>query len=327
MTARHSSGKVLVADDETTNVALLTRMMRHLGHEVVSAANGQSALDAVENDRPDLVLLDVNMPRIDGVEVCRSIKSNPATRLVPVILVTGLSAVHDRVRGIDAGADDFLSKPFVAVELEARVRSLMRRKQLTDGLDSAEAIMMSLALTIEARDPYTRGHCERLADLASALGARIGLDPAQCEALYRGGFLHDVGKIGIPDAILLKSSRLTAAEFAVMQHHTVIGDTLCRQLHSLDAVRPIVRHHHERADGTGYPDGLAGAEIPLVAEIVGVVDAYDAMTTDRPYSAALLAEDAFEQLWEDVKRGWKRAELVDSFVGMMTPRINKRTCQ
>jgi putative two-component system response regulator len=270
------------------------------------------------------VLLDVNMPRVDGVEVCRSIKRNPATRLVPVILVTGLTAIQDRVRGIDAGADDFLSKPFVTAELEARVRSLMLRKRHTDRLDSAESIMLSLALTIEARDPYTAGHCERLAEFASALGARLGLDTATCDVLYRGGFLHDVGKIGIPDAILLKPGPLTSSEFVFMQQHTVIGDTLCRQLQSLDAVRPIVRHHHERTNGSGYPDGLAGADIPLVAQIVGIVDAYDAMTTDRPYNAALGSAEAFEQLREEVKKDWKNADLVECFIATMTERSHGR---
>ncbi len=317
-------GKVLIADDEHANVDVLTRMMRQLGHEVVSARNGQMALDAVEKHRPDLVLLDVNMPRVDGVEVCRRIKHNPATHLVPVILVTGLSAVQDRVRGIDAGADDFLSKPFVTAELEARVRSLMLRKRHTDRLDSAESIMLSLALTIEARDPYTRGHCERLAEFASALGARIGLNAKQCDALYRGGFLHDVGKIGIPDAVLLKPGRLTAQEFTLMQQHTVIGDTLCSQLQSLDDVRPIVRHHHERANGSGYPDGLAGQEIPLAAQIVSIVDAYDAMTTNRPYNVAIGNAEAFEHLREEVKKGWKTADLVEGFIAMMTERSHRR---
>jgi putative two-component system response regulator len=313
-------GKVLIADDEYANVDILTRMMRQLGHEVVSARNGQMALDAVDRERPDLVLLDINMPRIDGVEVCRTIKRNPATRLVPVILVTGLTAVQDRVRGIDAGADDFLSKPFVTAELEARVRSLMLRKWYTDRLDSAESIVLSLALTIEARDPYTAGHCERLAEFGSALGARLGLNAAACDALYRGGFLHDVGKIGIPDAILLKPGRLTSEEFALMQQHTVIGDTLCRQLQSLDDVRPIVRHHHERADGSGYPDGLAGSDVPFCAQIVSVVDAYDAMITDRPYKAARGDSAAFEELRDDVRKGWKNADLVENFIAMMTER-------
>src|SRR6185295_8402641 len=171
-------------------------------------------------------LLDVNMPGLNGFEVCRRIKADPGTRLLPVILITGLIAVEERVKGIDAGADDFLSKPFVAAELEARARSLMRLKRYTDELDSAESVIMSLALTIEARDPYTRGHCERLANCASAFGEFLGLDDGSRVALYRGGFLHDIGKVGIPDAVLLKTGPLTAAEYSLMKEHTVIGDRL-----------------------------------------------------------------------------------------------------
>jgi putative two-component system response regulator len=315
-----SYGKVLVADDESGNVALLTRLVTRLGCDVVSAVDGRAALDAVRTERPDLVLLDVNMPRLDGFDVCRSIKQNPPTRLLPVVLITGLSETDDRIRGIDAGADDFLSKPFVFGELEVRVRSLMQLKRYTDGLDSAESVVLSLAHMIEARDPCTSRHCERLAESAMALGRWVGLDDGQCRALYRGGFLHDLGKIGIPDAILLKAGPLSPSEFALMQQHTIIGDRLCAELKSLEDVRPIVRHHHERADGTGYPDGLRGDKIPVCAQIVAIVDAYDAMTTDRPYKAALAPHEAFDELWEETRKGWKSAVLVNSFVSMMTAR-------
>jgi putative two-component system response regulator len=183
-----------VVDDEPANIALVSRLMRGLGYEVATATNGEAALEAVRRGPPDVILLDVNMPLLDGFEVCRRLKNDAATRLIPVVLLTGLAAVEDRVRGIDAGADDFLTKPFVVSELNARVRSLTRLKRYTDELDSAEAVILSLALTIEARDPYTRGHCERLARYATALGARLGLGDVQHVALYRGGFLHDVGQ-------------------------------------------------------------------------------------------------------------------------------------
>jgi putative two-component system response regulator len=316
----HLSGKVLVADDEPANVEVVARLMKRLGYDVVTAANGLAALDAVHHERPDLVLLDVNMPQLNGYDVCRSIKHDPLTRLLPVVLITGLSASADRIRGIDAGADNVLSKPFVPGELEAQVRSLMQLKHHTDGLDSAESVILSLARTIEARDPYTSGHCERLAEYSAALGLWLGLDRVQCRALFRGGFLHDLGKIGVADAILLKAGPLSPEEFGVMQQHTIIGDRLCSQLRSLEDVRPIVRHHHERADGSGYPDRLRGDQIPLAAQIVAVVDAYDAMTTDRPYKTALQPQQAFDELWQDVTNGWKDASLVASFVSMMTAR-------
>jgi putative two-component system response regulator len=314
--AERVAQRVLVVDDEPANVALLTRLMTGLGYQVRSASNGELALAEVARERPDLVLLDVNMPKIDGFEVCRRLKHDPATRLVPVVLVTGLTASADHIQGIEAGADDFLTKPFNVPELEARVRSLTRLKRYTDELDSAESVILSLGLTIEARDPYTQDHCEHLARYAAALGAHLGLDEDQRVALDRGAFLHDVGKVGIPDAILLKPGRLTPDERELMQQHTVIGHRLCGQLRALEHVRPIVRHHHERLDGSGYPDGLKGDAVPLLAQIISIVDVYDAMTTTRPYRAALSTEDAVGELREAVRRGWMSEVLVEAFVAL-----------
>jgi putative two-component system response regulator len=313
-----TAGKILVVDDEPANVEVFRRLMIRLGYDVVTAPNGYVALESVKRDRPDLVLLDVNMPDgIDGVEVCRRMKADPETRLIPVVLVTTLTASEDRVRGIEAGADDFLAKPPAVVELEARVRSLMRLKRYTDELDSAEAVILSLGLTIEARDPYTERHCQRLATYAAALGTRLGLDRDQGVALNRGAFLHDVGKIAIPDAVLLKPGRLTAAEFLVVQQHPVIGDALCGQLRLLDDVRPIVRHHHERPDGTGYPDQLKGEDIPLLARIISVVDVYDALTTERPYKPALTPARALRELREEAAKGWRFPDVVEALATLV----------
>lgn len=309
-----TAGKILVVDDEPENIDVLTRVMESDGYDVISASNGTLALDAVIRERPDIVLMDVNMPAVNGFEVCRVLKREAATRLLPVVLITGLTAAEDRIRGIDAGADDFLSKPFAIDELRARVRSLMRLKRYTDELESAESVILDLALTIEARNPYTSGHCDRLARYAVALGAHLGLDEDQRVALHRGGFLHDLGKVGVPDAVLLKPGALNPAEFALMRQHTVIGDTLCGELRSLQALRPIVRHHHERPDGSGYPDHLRGNEIPLLASVIGVVDAYDAMTTDRPYKAAFTPEAACRELREEAGKGWKSEAIVEALV-------------
>ncbi len=313
-----TAGKVLVVDDERANVEVFSRLMIRLRYEVLTASDGVSALEFVARDRPDLVLLDVNMPGVDGFEVCRRLKNDPETRLIPIVLITGLTASEDRVRGIEAGADDFLTKPPVLAELEARVRSLTRLKRYTDELDSAESVILSLGLMIEARDSYTEGHCQRLARYATALGVRVGLDDDQLVALHRGGFLHDVGKVGIPDAVLLKPARLTPAEYVVMQQHTVIGHALCRELRSLEDVRPIIRHHHERMDGTGYPDGLKGEAIPLLARIVSIVDAYDAMTTERTYKRALNREAACRELRDETQLGWKSVDLVEAFVALVS---------
>ena len=309
-------GTILVVDDLASNARLLERLLTRVGHTVRLARDGREALDMVARDRPDLILMDVLMPTLDGFETCRRLKGDPITCLVPVVLVTALQDSSDRIRGLEAGADDFLSKPVNEAELSARVRSLLRIKRYTDELDSAVSVILSLALTIEARDTTTDGHCQRLARYAATLGRELGLAVDEIDALERGGFLHDIGKIGIPDAVLLKPSRLTPDEFAVMKQHTVIGDRLCGELRSLYRVRPIVRSHHERLDGSGYPDGLKGGSVPLLAQITGVVDVFDALTTARPYKLALPAEDAYEELLVEAERGWRDRQIVQSLIGL-----------
>lgn len=313
----NADATVLIVDDEPANVRLMVRLMEGLGYRAVTASDGEAALVMVASSAPDLVLLDVNLPKMDGLEVCQRLKANPATRLIPVVLLTAHGAMADRVRGLDAGADDFLSKPFVTVELTARVRSLTRLKRYTDDLDSAAGVIISLGRTIEARDPYTNGHCERLAHYATALGAQLGLSTDQQLALHRGGFLHDLGKVGVPDAILLKPGPLTSEEYAVMQQHAAVGDAICRELRLLADVSPIVRHHHERLDGTGYPDGVAGPAFPLLAQLMSIVDGYDAMTTDRPYRKKVTPAQACEELAGEVRKGWKDRRLVEAFASIV----------
>ena len=311
-----SPASVLVVDDEQPNVALLVRLLTAEGYEVHAAFDGESALVAIERHSPVLILLDVQLPGLDGFEICRRVKQIPETRLIPVVMVTGLQARDDRIAGINAGADDFLLKPFDVGELQARVRSLLRLKRYTDELDSAETVILSLALTVEARDAYTEGHCHRLASYATALGEDLSLADDALSALHRGGYLHDVGKIGIPDAVLQKPGKLTDDEVDLMKQHTVIGERLCGNLRFLRPVRSIVRHHHERLDGSGYPDGLRGDEIPLLAQIVGIVDVYDALTSARSYRSALSPDEAFKELGRDVSNGARRQDLVSAFVAL-----------
>ena len=305
---------VLVVDDLETNRHLLQRLLSVQGYRVLTAVDGDDGLRVVASDPPDVILSDIRMPHRDGFSFCRAVKSDPATRLIPIVLMTGATETDDRLRAIEAGADDFLTKPIDQLELEARVRSLMQLKRFTDELDSAESVLRSLALMIEARDACTEGHCERLARYAVELGEHLGLPDDDLAALSRGGYFHDLGKITIPDAILQKPGPLTPDERRQMQAHAVIGDRLCGDLRSLQGVRAIVRHHHERLDGSGYPDGLRGDEIPLLAQIIGIVDVYDALTTARPYHAAQSPEAAFAELREEVRRGWRRGDLVEAFV-------------
>lgn len=314
--AYDTPGTILAADDEPANLEVLRRLMTRHGYTVVTARDGAEALAAVGRERPDIILLDIEMPGIDGFEVCRRLKADPSTRLVPVVIITGLAEADARIRGIDTGADDFLTKPFNVPELLARVRSLVRLKRYTDELESAESVILSLGLTIEARDPCTEGHCQRLSRYATALGARLGLGDDQLVALHRGAYLHDVGKVGIPDAVLLKKGRYTPEEHGLMQRHTLIGYALCGEMRSLDDVRLIVRHHHERPNGTGYPDKLSGGQIPLLARILSVVDVFDALTSDRPYRSPLPVAEAIGVLRAEAAQGWLFEPIVEEFAAM-----------
>lgn len=314
--AKRYAGKIVVADDVEELLAHLCRVLTDDGYLVYPASDGEAALALIRREAPDLVLTDVHMPAVNGIELCRRIKEDPATRLIPVVLLTGLQSRHDRLEGIDAGADDFLTKPVSTLELRARVRSLVRLKRFTDELDSAESILLSLALTVEARDKYTSGHCQRMAAYAATLGVHLGLAEEEVEALRRGGYLHDLGKVGIPDAILLKAGPLTRDEFEIVKQHTTIGDDLCGNLRLLRLVRPIVRCHHERADGSGYPDGLRAKEIPFLAQIMAIVDVYDALTTNRPYRSAIAPDAACAALEREAELGWRRADLVREFNGL-----------
>lgn len=308
------AGTVVVVDDDPTNLELMTALLGRDGYVVHTAADGAEALDVVLREHPDLVLTDVVMPNMNGFELCRRLKDDRETRLIPVVLVTGLAERQDRIEGITAGADDFLSKPFDAHELRARARSLVRLKRFTDDLDCAESVILSLGLTVEARDRYTIGHCERMARFAGAFGVHLNLSDEEIAALHRGGYLHDVGKVGIADAVLMKSGPLNAQERGLMEQHPVIGEALCGDLRILKLVRPIIRSHHERLDGSGYPDGLHGDAIPMLAQIMGIVDVFDALTTDRNYRPRLSMAAACRQLEREVENGWRDARLVGEFI-------------
>ncbi|HTC93263.1 MAG TPA: HD domain-containing phosphohydrolase [Terriglobales bacterium] len=310
---------ILVADDDEANRELLKEILEAQGLEVITAPDGLAALKEVVRVKPDLVLLDAAMPYVDGFEVCRQIKKDPERRLIPVILITGLSAVEDRVRGIKAGAGDFLTKPVERIELMARVHSLLNLKAYTDELERAESVLFALAHSIEAKDPYTHGHCERLAEYSTRLGERIGLEEEQIVALRRAGVVHDVGKVAVPDSILLKPGKLTESEWVIMREHPITGEKICSPLKSFHSVLPIIRHHHEKLDGTGYPDGLKGDNIPVTARILQIVDVYDALTTKRPYKQELSCTEAFTIMEDEVRRGWWDRDLFEQFQREVDP--------
>jgi len=295
---------VLVVDDSRANRELIEACLAGIDCEVRLAPDGRTAIRIVEAECPDLVLLDVQMPGMDGYEVCRWIKANSATRLVPVVMITALDRTEDRVKALEWGADDFMTKPVQRVELVARVRSALRLKALYSTLDSAEQVIFALAAAVEAKDVLTERHTQRVAEAARRLGQRLGLPQVALDALYRGGIVHDIGKIGVSESILLKSGPLDLQERRRMQAHPVIGESIVAPLQSGSSLLPIIRHHHERFDGRGYPDGLRGEEIPLLARIVSVCDAYDALVNDRPYRSRLAREVAIDILRQGAGTQW-----------------------
>src|SRR5579863_2648155 len=307
------SGTVLVADDQVSNRELLDELLSSEGFNVLTCADGAAALEHLNLVNVDLVLLDVMMPHLNGFEVCTKIKANPDTYLIPVVLITALSDKQDRIEGIKAGADDFLTRPVDRAELLARVGSLLKLKHRTDELERAEAVLFTLAQSIEGKDPYTHGHCERLSNYSARLGEHLGLAEDEITALRRAGVVHDIGKVAVPDSILLKPSRLTEEEWKLIKEHPVVGERICAPLKSFRLVLPIIRHHHEKLDGTGYPDGLRGETIPITARVLQIVDVYDALTTVRPYKKAFSAADALQTMREEVAKGWWDPQIFGEF--------------
>jgi putative two-component system response regulator len=317
LSLRRRLPRVLVVDDNHNTMTLMRDLLSARGYDVVAVSDAAQAEAEILRRLPDVVLSDVIMPGKSGYELCREVKENPATRLVPFVLITGLSDREDRVRGIEAGADDFLSKPIFPEELFARVKSLIKLKEFTDELETAESVLCTLGLSVESRDPYTEGHCERLAENASNLGRHLMLDEDEIIALRRGGYLHDLGKIAVPDEILKKGADLTPEEWMIMKRHPVTGENICRPLKSLRLVLPIIRSHHEHFNGSGYPDGLRAQEIPLLARILQVVDVYDALRTARPYKAAQTHEQAAVTMRDEARAGLWDDELVLQFFSML----------
>lgn len=291
-----AKARVLVVEDDLANRVLLSRLLEREGYEVTAVEHGLAAVDAVRKADAEVVLLDVGLPGIDGFEVCRRLRDEPATAGVSIILLTGRSGVDALVEGLDAGADDFLGKPYDAAELFARMRSVLRLRAAMAGMEAAHGVVAALANAVEAKDATTEHHCQRLAGYAERLAGIVGLRGPELAAVTFGALLHDVGKIGVSESILTKPGPLDEAEWAAMRRHPEIGEQICRPLASSRLFAPIVRHHHERWDGGGYPDGLRGRDIPIGARIVGLVDAFDAIVNDRPYRPARSVDAAVAEL-------------------------------
>ena len=319
-------GHILVVEDHPDIGQAMCQQLELFGHTYDLAASGRAAQRLLAAHPPDLVILDIHLPDTDGYAICASIKHNPATWQIPVIMVTVEAEYEARMRGIEAEADQYMHKPVDSRELEAQVRVLLRAKRRTDRMEQAEDVIFSLARAVEAKDSYTEGHLQRLAMYAEIIGERLGFTERELEALRHGAVLHDVGKVGVDEAIIRKRGPLTPHERNLMQEHTIIGERIVQPLRMAAVVGPIVRSHHEFWNGGGYPDNLNGEAIPLGARIVAVVDAFDAMTTQRPYNEILTCEQAIGRLERGAGIYWD-PNIVALFVGWLTEGSDEGTVE
>ncbi|MBI5598225.1 MAG: response regulator [Deltaproteobacteria bacterium] len=309
--------RILAVDDNVQNVELLEGLLSSRGYEVVKAYNGKDALRKVDEAAPDIILLDVLMPHMDGFEVCRRLKEKRETRLIPVVMLTALDSVEDRVRGIEAGADDFITKPFQKPELMARVKALEKMKFLIDELENAQNVLFSLAIALDYNDPYTHGHSQRVAELSRRLAAFMGLAASIQDAIRNAGILHDIGKIATDKGVLHKPGALNGMEYRHVMEHPVVGEKICKPLKFAKPLLPIIRGHHEKWNGTGYPDGIGGEDIPLGARIMAIVDVYDALTSVRPYRNDIPPEVAVEVMKAEAVRGYWDKDILNAFSDML----------
>lgn len=305
---------ILIADDDAASRELSEIILSSENYHIVTAQNGNEVLEVIRETPVDLILLDVLMPGMTGMEVCRKLKSDPEFQLIPIIFLTALDRMEDRVESFDLGVNEFLSKPFSPPELLARVKSLLKIKSLTDSLESAFNVVITLGGLVEARDPYTGGHISRVCSIALKLANMLGLSAGETEELEIGCRLHDIGKIGIPDTVLLKEGKLTREEFDVIRTHSKTGFDLCKELDSLGKARDIILNHHEKLDGSGYPNGIKGDAISLPVRIATVSDIFDALTSDRCYRPGLSPKDAFEIMGRDAKENKIDEDVFNSLV-------------
>ena len=304
---------ILIVDDIDLNRRLLRGILKATPYRILEAKRPSVAFSILDVEKVDLIVIDLVLPEMSGMEFCQMIKSDRRTQLIPILMLTSIQGIENEVAGLESGADDFLLKPLRPALVRTRVATMLRNKALTDSLEEAESILFALAQSVEHRDRYTGLHCERLATYSIALASALGLPKYEQLALFRGGYLHDIGKISIPDAILFKHGLLTEEEWETMRQHTIRGEQICRPMKTLAPVLPIIRSHHERWDGSGYPDGLVGENIPLLARILQVADIYDALTTARPYKPAFTHDRAMAIMLEEARRGWRDPELVPLF--------------
>ncbi|MCX5716827.1 MAG: response regulator [Nitrospirae bacterium] len=308
---------ILIVDDLEVHLELMEAIFEKEGYHVLTAHNADEVLQLLEKSSPDLAILDVMMPGMNGYDLCKRLKEKSGARFFPVILVTSLSEMEDKIAGIEAGADDFITKPFKSIELTTKARSLLKLKRLQEELDHSESVILTLAVALEAKDPYTKGHSVRVGNLSAEFAAFIGLPEKEQTIIKKAGIIHDIGKIGIGDYILHKGGVLTKEEIRFIEQHTIIGEKICRPLYSLSVILPAIRHHHERWDGEGFPDELKGEQIPVMARILSIADTFDAMVSERPYRSPISIEEAIKKMGQEKNSGQWDPALLEKFVEMM----------
>jgi putative two-component system response regulator len=317
---------ILIADGADINRRFLRGILKSAPYRLLESRRGSEALAILERENVDLVIVDLLLPEVSGPDLCWRLKQNRKTQLIPIIMLTSVLGVENEINGINSGADEFLIKPLHPSVVRTRIRAMLRNKAAIDTLEEAESILFALAQTVEQRDRYTGGHCQRLATYSVAIGTALGLSRQGLVALHRGGYMHDIGKISIPDAILFKKGPLSPEEWEIMRTHTVHGEGICKPMRTLAQVLPIIRNHHERWDGSGYPDGLSGERIPLLARILQMADIYDALTTARPYKRAYSHREAFTVLEEEARQGWRDPELIQVLGEIVNEQSLAREC-
>ena len=314
MPPQGSPETLLVVDSDPVGRQLFRGVLKAARYRILEAADVSGAMAVLQNEKVDLVVTDLVLRDSSGLDLCRKLRAEKSTRLIPILVMTSVQTLESEIAGLESGASEFLVKPISPMALRTRIRAMLKTKRVVDSLDEAESILFAMARIVDTRDSDTGDHCERLAELSVLIGTAMGLPSDDLTALRQGGYLHDIGKVATPDAILFKPGPLTKEEWAIMREHTTVGESICRPMRSLRPVLPIIRHHHERWDGSGYPDGLSGEQIPLLARILQMADIYDAITSHRSYKPAIDPDRALELMREEVDRGWRDPALFELFL-------------
>jgi putative two-component system response regulator len=320
-----AKAKIIAIDNHHLSRMALVDLLLLDDYEVLEIAQEPYLFDEIAQEQPDLVLLDVTAFESEGFELCKRLKQDERTNRIPVILIALVDDRSTRLNCLEVGADELMVKPIDRVELSTKVKSALDRKRLNDGLDQTEQVLFTLAKAIESRSSDNGGSCTRIASDAREFGEYLQLASEEIDNLVFAAHLHDIGTIGIPDAVLLKKGELTPEERDLIAQHVLIGEKILKPLKNRSGVLPIIRHHHERWDGSGYPDRLVGNDIPKLAQIFQILDIYDALTSQRPHKQAYSPAQALEIITEETAKGWRNPEIVEQFTAFVQWREKQKT--